>query len=118
MPGSFGMPVFPVASEPAGLWTWSDDFRVFPPVKSLALRSGVSLRELVLPVGWEPPDGGSYWWDTGAMIRDPAGEALFVGDRKGQLVLQKFPPLPLLSATSTWVALREPSTGRVLLFRR
>ena len=112
-----GLPAaFPLASERAGLWTWSTDFRFG--LNLLTLRTGAGFRELALPATWGPRDAGVAAWDTGAVIRsNVTGEQLAVLDRQGSFVLQRFPDGQLQSVTSEWVAVRT-SAGHLVIHRR
>ena len=114
---NFGSPESPVASEAAGLWTTSDDINRFPPVKTLILRNGGTLRELVLPPGWSPADAGLSAWDTGAVLYDEGRQPMLVIDRRGQFTLQKFPALTLVGVTGSYVVMRD-GAGRVVVFAR
>lgn len=116
-PINFGLPApSPLASERAGLWTSSTDFRFS--VGLLTLRTGSVVRELALPPGWGVSDAGVLSWDTGAVIQSSlTGQQLAVLDRQGSFVLQKFPDGQLHSVTGTWVAVRT-ATGDVVIYRR
>lgn len=107
-----------LGSEPPGVWLVTQDLGTFPVRTLLTLNGRKGQRTMLLPFAWRGSfPGARVQWDTGASLVNDADERLYLLDRDGQFVLQRFPSLPLRSVTSRWLALDAPD-GQLRIYRR
>ncbi len=104
-------------NEPGGLWVAFDDF-ARGQARSLVRVSGQGeLLRFDLPELWHDTPRVDAPWDTSPTFVSDAGALFVSGARGDQLVVQRYPDLPFINATSRWVAFRWGANG-VALFRR
>lgn len=123
-PLTTGVPhrVNPTAAEQEGLWfercddvlCRSAEDPLLPP-RRVVLSNRTAERVLNLPLSWSTQRVIAPW-DTGAYVVSPDGGTLQLAFRDGGFALRQYPQLPLVSATSRWLALRRG--GSLLLYRR